>query len=55
MWIAVESILMIITEKHVTFIFYYNYFLCDVHAQTLKPVGGELLFTYSIDIFMDSA
>ena len=59
MWIALESSLIIITEKHVTFIFHYNYFLCVVHPQTLKLFGGEYLFTYRVDIlmvaFMDSA
>ena len=59
MWIAVEPSLMMIKEKHVTFIFQYSYFLCTVHPQTLKPFGGEHLFTYRVDIlmvmFMDSA
>ena len=61
MWIDVESSLTIIMEKSVAFmeksvafIFHYNYFLCVVHPQTLKPFSRELSFTYGIDIFKSS-
>ena len=50
MWIAVETSLMIIMEKCVTFLFHYNYFLCVMHPQILKPFGWEHLFTYRVDI-----
>ena len=54
MWIAVQSRLTIIMEKHVAFILHYNYFLCVMHPQTLKPFGGDHSFTYRVDTFHGS-
>ena len=50
MWIAVDSSLIVIMEKHVIFIFHYCYCLYVVHPQTLKLLGGEHSFTYRVDI-----
>ena len=54
MWIAVDSSLMVFYAKPVIFVFYYHYFLCVVHPQTVKLLSRVHTFTYRVDIIPSS-